>query len=141
MELSTEHKSRLDDALKNAGLRSTRQREHVFSVLMKSSHPSVDEVFKVASREMPGISLATVYNCLESLVQCGLVHQFSLDRESSRFDPNLHQHAHFQCKETGKVYDIPIEDAVLQQIKNLLPAEFDADAIELTFRGSAPTIK
>ncbi len=38
-------KSVLGDALARAGQRSTRQREHVFSVLLdKSDHPTADEV-------------------------------------------------------------------------------------------------
>ena len=36
---------------------------------------------------MPTISLATVYNCLETLTQVGLVQQVNLDRGPSRFAP------------------------------------------------------
>ena len=33
---------------------------------------------------MPTISMATVYNCLETLVTCGLVKQVNIEREPTR---------------------------------------------------------
>ena len=36
---------------------------------------------------MPEISMATVYNCLDALVKCGLVRQVNLDRGATRFLP------------------------------------------------------
>ena len=46
------------------------------------------QVFNRVQQKMPTISLATVYNCLETLTQCGLVQQVNLDRGPSRFCPN-----------------------------------------------------
>ena len=53
------------------GLRMTKQRKVVYGVLIdeKRDHPTASEVFTRAQNRMPSISLATVYNCLETLVQ------------------------------------------------------------------------
>src|SRR3989338_8959508 len=89
---------RLDESLATSGLRSTRQRHHVYDVLLqKRDHPTAEEVFIRAKENMADISLATVYNCLDTLVQCGLVRQVNLDRTPTRYCPNMGEHCHFYC--------------------------------------------
>lgn len=138
MALHPQSKTALDDALARHGLRSTKQREHVFDVLLdKRDHPSADEVFTRAKADMPGISLATVYNCLETLVQCGLVRQVNHERESSRYCPNLSEHAHFHDKTTGRVMDIDLPPSVMDELRRILPPGFAAENIEISFHGSS----
>lgn len=131
-----EAKAVLDKALAEHGLRSTRQREHVFAVLLdKRDHPTADEVYARARTGMDSISLATVYNCLETLVGCGLVRAVNYERESTRYCPNLHQHAHFQDRKTGRVYDVDLPPDLMRRLKNILPDGYHADSIELYFHG------
>ena len=86
------------------GLRMTRQRCAVYKVLMDHrDHPTAGEVFDRAKHNMAGISLATVYNCLEALVQHGAVRQVNFERESSRYCPNLTEHEHFHDEVTGTI--------------------------------------
>ena len=69
-------------------MRATRQREQVFSVLLKKrDHPTAD-VVSVVRAEMDSISLATVYNCLEVLVDSRLIRQVNFD-EPTRYCPKL----------------------------------------------------
>lgn len=139
MNLPPELKNRLKDSLEKSGLRSTRQREQIFGVLMdKRDHPTAEEVYARAKAELPTISLATVYNCLETLVECGLVRQVNFERESSRFCPNLSQHAHFYCRKTGKVYDIDLPNDSVDELARLLPSEFEIESMEVTFNGEGP---
>jgi Fur family peroxide stress response transcriptional regulator len=85
----------------------TRQRRLVYDVLLRDlDHPTASEVFLRAKDQLAGISLATVYNCLETLTEAGLVKQVNLDREPSRYCPNLHDHAHFFCMSCGAVQDV-----------------------------------
>ena len=64
----------LQEILEKGGLRNTPQRQHVYRVLIgKKDHPTAEEVFIRAKKGMPEISMATVYNCLDALVSCGLV--------------------------------------------------------------------
>ncbi len=68
------------------GFRFTPQRQRVYDVLLQErDHPTADEVFVRAKRQMPEISHATVYNCLDALVECGLVRQVQLDGGATRF--------------------------------------------------------
>ena len=138
MKFNPSHKKQLDDALSHKGLRATKQREHLFKVIIESNHPTADEVHLSAKTNLPTISFATVYNCLETFVECGLVRPFNFDRKATRYDPDLTDHAHFQCKESGDVFDIPINDEIKSYLQKLLPAEFELEAVEVAFRGKGP---
>lgn len=131
------HASReLAEALHRAGQKVTPQREAVYSVLLaKRDHPTVDEVFHRARETMPGVSLATVYNCLETFVGCGLVRQVNHEREPTRYCPNLAPHAHFRDQSTGRVYDIDLPASALEMLRRLLPREFQTDSVEISFHG------
>ena len=75
----------LNQRLADSGLRSTPQREVVYRVLIgKRDHPTADEVFARVKSELPTISLATVYNCLETLVQCDMVRAVNVERGPTR---------------------------------------------------------
>jgi Fe2+ or Zn2+ uptake regulation protein len=121
------------------GLRMTRQRCEVYKVLMgHRDHPSASAVFDRAKLNMPGISLATVYNCLEALVEHGAVKQVNFERESSRYCPNLTEHGHFHDEVSGTIIDVPLkEGAKLSDLLDL-PAGAHIDNLEITLRGSIP---
>lgn len=126
----------LSDALDHSGQRTTPQRETVFSVLLdERDHPTADEVYTRTKSRMPSISMATVYNCLETLVSCGLVKQVNIEREPTRYCPNLAPHAHFHCRDTGRVYDVPVPEVMMKDLAKVLPGEYLADSVELVFRG------
>src|SRR5260370_19431550 len=92
----SERNERLPARLTTSGFRFTPQREHVYAVLLqKRDHPTAEEVFIRAKRVMPDISMATVYNCLDALVKCGLARQVTVERGASRFCPNMPEHCHF----------------------------------------------
>jgi len=98
-----------DETISLRGFRFTRQRRHVYDALMaQRDHPTAVEVFIRAKKEMPSISLATVYNCLETLTECGLVRHVNLDRAPSRYCPNTEEHGHFFCEECDAVFDVPL---------------------------------
>src|SRR5206468_11635334 len=95
------------------GFRFTEQRRTVYEALMaKRDHPTAVEVFMRVKKAMPSISLATVYNCLETLTECGLVKHVNHDRAPSRYCPNLEEHGHFFCHDCGAVFDVPLRTAM-----------------------------
>ena len=139
MKLTEGEKKHLDEALSNFGLRATRQRESIYSVLLEQrDHPTADEVFIRSKAEMPSLSLATVYNCLETLVDCNLIKRLNYGREPSRFCPNDGEHAHFLDEKTGRVYDISLPKDFESLFRKLLPEGFQAKKVKLVFTGTAP---
>ena len=127
----------LTQRLTDSGLRSTPQREVIYQVILaKRDHPTAEEIFARVKLLMPTISFATVYNCLDTLVQCGLIKQVNSVREPSRYCPNLHEHAHFHDEATGEIHDVDIPADLIARLHNLLPKGYDAVSIDLSFRGS-----
>jgi Fur family peroxide stress response transcriptional regulator len=123
--------------LTDSGLRSTPQREVVYQVILaKRDHPTAEEIFTRVKVSMPTISLATVYNCLDTLVQCGLIKQVNFVRESTRYCPNLHEHAHFHDEKTGEIHDVEISADLTARLRAVLPSGYSARHIDLSFRGS-----
>ena len=121
------------------GLRLTPQRRHVYGVLMeKRDHPTATEVFIRAQKGMPSISLATVYNCLETMVGSGLVKAVHVDREPTRFCANLHDHGHFHCTSCGHVSDIEFGRKGASTKGWKLPEGFLVTHQDLTLRGLCP---
>jgi Fe2+ or Zn2+ uptake regulation protein len=95
-------------ALEASGQRYTEQRAAVFRFLRSSeAHPTADEVFLHVRREVPGISLATVYKSLETLVGCGLAIKLPHGDGSARYDGRTDEHHHLRCLRCGIVLDLP----------------------------------
>jgi Fur family peroxide stress response transcriptional regulator len=125
----------LGERLATSGFRFTPQREHVYAVLLqKRDHPTAEEVFFRAKVGMSDISMATVYNCLDALVQCGLVRQVMLQRGAARFCPNMAEHCHFYCDTCESVFDIDLAPGA----GVVLPKGFRAERFDVTIHGRCP---
>jgi Fur family peroxide stress response transcriptional regulator len=124
----------LTEQLGATGFRLTPQRQQVYDVLLgKRDHPTAEEVFIRAKRQMPEISHATVYNCLDALVKCGLARQVTVDRGATRFCPNMHEHGHCHCDECGMVFDVDLP-AELPGVA--LPRGFKLHRYEVAMHGT-----
>jgi|APCry1669189241_1035207.scaffolds.fasta_scaffold03570_3 Fur family peroxide stress response transcriptional regulator len=122
-------------AMVQGGLRLTPQRRQVYEVLMsKRDHPTATEVFIRAQQQMPSISLATVYNCLETMVGNGLVKAVHVDREPTRFCANLREHGHFHCTDCGHITDIEFSESQEHQGWKL-PSGFLVTQHDVSLRG------
>jgi len=139
--LNAHDKRLLHTSLQKKGLRSTKQRASVYEVILaKRDHPTADDILIRVRKNLPTISLATVYNCLETLVDCGLVRQVNLDRSSTRFCPNLTPHAHFKCSKTGEIFDLSLNSDSVRNLQSILPSGFKSENFELSFLGTVHPI-
>jgi Fe2+ or Zn2+ uptake regulation protein len=112
-------------ALGRAGRRCTRQRAAVYACLRGAEgHPTAEQVFAAVRREVPSISLATVYKSLEALVESGLAARLAGGPGPARYDARADAHYHVRCEATGEVFDLPVPyDAAL-------PERLSADLVE-----------
>ena len=96
--------------LQEHGHRYTDQRAAVFRLVARSRvHPTAEDVFLSVRTEVPGISLATVYKSLETLVSCGLAKKLNPPDGSARFCGRKDPHHHARCLACGGVSDVPGE--------------------------------
>ena len=99
----------LMDALKATGLRLTPQRVAICRLLEQvNGHPSAQEIYEILRPEYPSLSLATVYNTLESLVKAGAINNLgTVSGGPERFDALTGPHVNLACLRCQKVLDFP----------------------------------
>ena len=111
---------RLRKALEGNGHRFTEQRAAVYRYLADTYvHPTADEVYLAVRQDLTGISLATVYKSLETLVGCGLAVKLTYGDGSARYDGRTDPHHHSRCLACGRVVDIDgkIADSEIESLK------------------------
>ncbi len=120
--------------LESAGVSSTAQRIAICRyVLCEADHPTAEDVKKWADKNFPKVSMATVYNTLNTLVKAGLLREFRLPHmESLVYDDNIVRHFHFVDDKTGEIVDL---DAEAVTVSHRLGRGFKIKHIELTVRG------
>ena len=88
-------------------MRKTKQKQAILEVLRSTtSHPTVDWVYNEVRKEIPNISLGTVYRNLRILCQLGQVLELVMCGSLSRFDARSDNHYHFRCQKCGQVFDV-----------------------------------
>ena len=93
--------------LREVGLRPTRQRVELASVLFKGEdrHVTAESLYEEASGLGLRISLATVYNTLHQFTHAGLLRQVIVDAARGYFDTNTGDHQHFFLEDEGALID------------------------------------
>ena len=114
--------------------RNTRQRSAIRDALQAAARPLLpQEIMELAQGGAPGVSLATVYRNLKSLVEEGDARLVNLPGESARFErAHVHHHYHFQCRACQTVFDIHECPGELSQ---LAPKGFVVQDHDLTLYG------
>jgi Fe2+ or Zn2+ uptake regulation protein len=110
----------LREQLRSSGSQMTAQRVAVFEYLSGvDHHPTAEEVFFAVKKQIPRISLATVYKNLEALVSCGAASKMTYGDASARYDIRTDHHYHTRCLKCGKVWDLDASEgtAALSHIK------------------------
>jgi Fe2+ or Zn2+ uptake regulation protein len=127
--------------LEQAGWRLTRQRAAVYGYLRSAlHHPTAEEIFAAVRKQLPALSLATVYKGLEALVDAGLADK--VGDSPCRFECRREPHYHFRCLDTECIVDVPtpFDPALLQKLDPDLEAKlrrlgFQVTGYHLELRG------
>ena len=107
--------------LRKAGLRATKQRIVVADILFNGQHRHFtaedlqSEILKIGKN----MSLATIYNCLKSFRDLGIIKQVESLSESAVFDTNVEYHHHFMNEETGELIDIKPSEINLSKLPKI----------------------
>ncbi|MEN6625957.1 MAG: transcriptional repressor [Candidatus Sumerlaeia bacterium] len=98
--------------LKAAGVRMTPQRRAVLAVLDGNrTHPTAAAIVEAVRERIGAVSVATIYNTLDTLARLGLVRVLDVMESSTHYDPNTAPHHHFVCRRCHAVLDAPPEYA------------------------------
>jgi Fur family iron response transcriptional regulator len=94
--------------LRLAGLRPTRQRIELGSILFAKGHRHISAEDLHAEAEAAGVqvSLATVYNALHQFTEAGLLREVAIDGGRTYFDTNISDHHHFFVEDEARLIDL-----------------------------------
>ena len=128
------------DKLEHAGIHPTAQRIAIYQyILCEADHPTVEDIKEWIDEHFPKISLATVYNTLNSLVGAELLREVRIPNTSKvMYDPNMVHHHHFLDEETEELIDI---DSDLIDVKPKLKKDFNITQVQVLLRGNRRTKK
>jgi Fur family iron response transcriptional regulator len=126
---------KLADRLRLAGLRPTRQRLALATILFGSGdrHVSAESLHQEALSAEIGVSLATVYNTLNQFKAAGLLREVAFEGHTTFFDTNTSNHFHYFIEETGSLVDIGTTGIELKGLPQLTPAT-EIDRVDIIIR-------
>jgi Fe2+ or Zn2+ uptake regulation protein len=117
------------------GRKVTPQRQRIFEALHGNrEHPTAEAVWHDVRRDMPSVSLKTVYQTLNELADLGEIQALDLGTGASRFDPNLDPHHHLVCDGCGQVHDLYADFTEVRVPKGAAHG-FEISGTEIVFRG------
>jgi Fur family iron response transcriptional regulator len=116
-------KTKTEAKLREAGLRPTRQRVALASLLYAKGdrHLTVEELHAEAQDAGIDVSLATVYNTLHQFTEARMIRVLAVEGSRTYFDTNVSDHHHFFVEGRNEVLDIPQNNISI----NNLPAPPD----------------
>ena len=120
----------------------TPQRKVIWQIVTaKKWHPTADEVYHLARKKLPSISLGTVYRNLSQLVEAGKLKKVERAGEASRFDAEIEEHFHVRCTGCGKLADVPAEisETMLERARGA--SGYEITGYDLDFTGLCPECK
>jgi Fur family peroxide stress response transcriptional regulator len=95
--------------LKEANLRLTPQRIAICDLLASTdTHPTAQDIYETLRPQFPSMSLATVYNTLDALVELGAVNEIGTAGDGSlHYDADTGPHVNLACLRCHRVIDLP----------------------------------
>ena len=119
----------MNASLKKAGVRITKQRLALLSVLTEAiDHPDALELLDRAKKISSTISLATVYRTLAVLVDANLVHRHDFEGGGARYEKAKdHHHDHIVDLDTGEVFEFNSD--IIEKLQFEIAAEMGYEVI------------
>lgn len=99
--------SRFSDYLKAHGKRCTTERFRILKCIYnETKHFDAHKLYADLEKESFHVSLATIYNTLEVLCECGLLRRHRFDNVNSEYELAQSSHIHLVCNICGKVCEV-----------------------------------
>ncbi|MCR5804025.1 MAG: transcriptional repressor [Clostridia bacterium] len=118
-----------EHVLRSSGIRITKPRVDVYDyIINKRSHPTCEEIYDNLKGSNPSLSLATIYNVTDRLVDENLLIRITAPNGERRFDGTLDFHGHFYCESCGMVFDYEIDKDHLESDSRFVYKNIDVMA-------------
>lgn len=126
-------------ALRGAGLRVTRPRLAVLSVVGEHPHADTDTVLELVRRDFGAVSHQAVYDVLRALTDTGLARRIQPTGSVARYEVRVgDNHHHVVCRSCGAIADV---DCAVGEAPCLTAADdagYQIDEAEVVYWGRCP---
>jgi Fur family peroxide stress response transcriptional regulator len=123
-------------AAKQKLARQTKQLATIWQTIKDdSSHPTADQIYGRVRRQLPNISLGTVYRNLQKLVTLEKLQVLMVGR-SQHFDPLVRRHQHFICEVCDRVFDVLLDSQQEVRLTRLPEQGFTVTSHHSAFYGT-----
>lgn len=127
---------KLIQSLRKRGFKITPQRLAVVKILKDNkSHPGAEEIYLKIRKNHPTISLATIYQTLDTLEEIGGIRVLRFDKGRTRYDPDLSPHDHLICIRCHKIIDLDHDFSKNLKLPSSLRNRFEVHEFFVVFSG------
>ena len=106
------------ETLSRYNIKPPPQRMAIMTYLLEhKTHPTIEEIYKSLSPDMPTLSKTTIYNTLKLFVENGAASMLTINEKTTCYDYDTSPHAHFICKKCNKVTDL------FYGVENMIPSK------------------
>jgi Fur family ferric uptake transcriptional regulator len=129
----------LEGMLRDVGLRVTKPRVAVLTVVYEHPHADTDSVLEAARRQLPTVSHQTVYDVLRALSVAGLLRRIEPAGSVARYEARVgDNHHHLVCRSCGDIVDV---DCAVGETPCLTASDghgYEIDEAEVVYWGQCP---
>jgi len=119
-----------------AGLACTHQRQILYKALLEAhDHPSPEMLYERVKRDIPSVSLGTVYRNIKTFLDKGLIGEVSLHHGTLRLEANNAPHHHLVCRGCRKMFDLPAGQVEGIRLLDALPKGFQLERFVVEAHG------
>ncbi len=130
----------LTNTLKSAGMRMTKQRVAICSLLAEShEHPTAAQIYEELHPLFPSLSLATVYNTVETLVRLGVVNSLGgAGGTAVHYDANTQPHINLACTACHRIIDLDSKYVALMDEEVVKRSGYQLAGARVVYYGLCP---
>jgi len=117
-------------------LAATHQRQKIYQALVsRPGHYSPEEIYDRVRRDLPSISLATVYKNLKTFVEAGMLRDVSHHQGPWRVDANPAPHHHLVCTRCHSITDLDLDRIEPVKLRGRMPSGFRIEKFSVEVQG------
>ena len=131
-----EFSSKFRELCQSHDLVATHQRQIIYETVMSfHGHPSPEAIYDHVKKQIPSISLATVYKNIQTFIDSGMLRKVSTYHGALRVEPNLQPHHHLVCIRCKSIMDVDEDKIDPVQLRYKLPRGFKVTRIAVDILG------
>jgi len=129
----------LEQLLRGAELRVTRQRIAVLTAVHENPHADTDSIIGVVRAEHGEVSHQAVYDVLKALTTAGLVRRIEPAGSVARYEARVgDNHHHIVCRSCGVIVDVDCAVGMTPCLTASDDGGFEIDEAEVVYWGLCP---